>query len=238
MADNQPSFHNLRQFRLFDDLTPEVLRDLLPLLGLRHYHRGEFLFHMGESADRLFFLHQGIVKISRLLPNGEEHILDVFGPGDTFGELSLSDAKWRVGTAQALSEVTVRTMTEVVFNSVARSIPNFCLNAVRHLIDRQRRTLVYIEALTHVKKAGPRLLFILLDLAERYGRRSGDSYQLPVSLTQEDLASLTGLNRSTVSTLINDYRRSGVLGGHGHTLVIQRAPARALLAEAGLGSLD
>ena len=45
---------------------------------------------------------------------------------------------------------------------------------------------------------------------------------------------MVGLNRSTVSVLLNYYRRGGILGGQGGMLVIYAVPARALLEQAGL----
>jgi CRP-like cAMP-binding protein len=50
--------------------------------------RGEFIFHMGEEADRLYFLDKGTIKISVMSPEGEERILDILRAGNTFGDYS------------------------------------------------------------------------------------------------------------------------------------------------------
>jgi CRP-like cAMP-binding protein len=81
---------------------------------------------------------------------------------------------------------------------------------------------------------GERLLAILIDLGQRYGQPIADGYRLATELTQEDIARLVGLNRSTVSLLINRFRRDGVLGGHGRQLEIYQAPVQALLEQARL----
>ncbi len=234
MSDDQDSIWSLRNLHLFKDLTPEELRELSPFLDTHQYRRGEFIFHMGEEADRLYFLDKGTIKIAVMSPEGEERILDIFREGDTFGELFFAKTmRRRIGTAQAISDVAVRTMTGESFMGLMRTRPDLCLNFVRHLVEQQRRTLMRIEALMHID-AGPRLLAILLDLAERCGQRTGDCYTLPENLTQGDLARMVGLNRSTVSLLINDYRRKGLLGGHGDILIIYPTPARAFLRKAGL----
>jgi CRP/FNR family cyclic AMP-dependent transcriptional regulator len=82
------------------------------------------------------------------------------------------------------------------------------------------------------------LLAILLDLGERYGQPIVDGYRLAADLTQEDIAHLVGLDRSTTSLLINRYRRDGVLGGRGRLLEIYQTPVRALLEQAGLAMLE
>jgi CRP-like cAMP-binding protein len=53
-------------------------------------------------------------------------------------------------------------------------------------------------------------------------------------LTQENLAKMVGLNRSTASRIINDYRRRKILGGQRGMLVIYRSRTRTALKKAGL----
>jgi len=103
-----------------------------------------------------------------------------------------------------------------------------------YLIEDQRRTLVRLEAVMHMG-AGPRLLTFLLDLAERCGNQRGGYLTLaPGRFTQGELAQMVGLNRTTVTVLINEYRRKGVLGGRRNILLIHPARARAFLRKTGL----
>jgi CRP-like cAMP-binding protein len=204
-------------------------------LDVRYYRPGEFIFDMGEHAGRVYFLERGIIKITIVSPDGRERILDVVNAGDTFGETFLSIGRRRTAAAQSLTASTVRTMALEVFMSLMQTLPNLCLNFIQHLTELQRRTLVRLDAQMQMDR-GLRLLTVLLDLAERCGRRTGDAYTLPGELTQGELACMVGLNRSTVSVLLNYYRRIGILGGQGSTLVIHATPTRALVEGAGLFS--
>jgi CRP-like cAMP-binding protein len=233
MLYSEQSVWNLRNVHLFENLPPEELRALSPFLNVRRHRRGEFIFHAGEKADRLYFVDKGSVKISMFSINGEERVLDVLRAGDTFGELFLSRDKSRATTAQALTDTTLWTMAEEKFMEFVQFRPDLCLSFIRHLVDQQRRTLARMDTIMHVP-SGPRLLAVLLDLAERCAGREGDCYFLPRGLTQEDMARMAGLNRSTVSVLINEYRRKGILGGEGGTLSIHLKPVRAFLKKAGL----
>lgn len=218
---------------MFEELTPQDLSKLSPLLDIQAFARGQFLFHAGDKADRLYFVQKGMVKVNLLSPQGEERILDMFRPGDTFGELFLTAAKTRMYSAQALSDVVVWTMTEEAFKGFMQSRPDLCLNLVRHLIAHHRRTLARMGALMHAQ-AGPRLLAMLLDLGERIGLRTDESYTLPARLTQGFLARMTGLHRSTISAIVSDYRRRRILGGRRGRMVIWYRRAVALLREAGI----
>jgi CRP/FNR family transcriptional regulator, cyclic AMP receptor protein len=233
MPDGQDGSGNLRGVRLFKGLADRELRKLAPLLEARQYRPGQFIFQVGEKADCLYFLDRGIVKISLTSPEGEESLLDVLKAGDTFGELFFDKSRHRVVTAQAVTDVAVRLIMEEVFRGLMRTWPALCLSFIRHLVDQQRRTFTRLTALLHAA-SGPRLLAMLLDLGERCAPLVGDRYTLPGELTQENLAKMAGLNRSTASRIINDYRRRKILGGQRGMLVIYRSRTRTALKKAGL----
>lgn len=223
---------NLRNLHLFANLHPREIRALSGVLREAGYRRGEFLFHMGDTADRLYFLQKGSVKVSVVSQNGDERILEVFRPGDTFGELFLMTATRRLYAAQAMTNVLVYTMTGDAFHMLMRTRPELWHSFIRHLVWQQRRAMLRLEALLAMR-AGPRVLAALLDLSERAGRPIRGGRLLGLTPSQEELARLTGLHRSTVSTWINTYRRQGILGGRGRSIVIRETRARAVLDRAG-----
>lgn len=209
---------------------------LAPYLHTQHYRRGAFLFQAGEVADQLFWICQGIVKLSAPTLEGGERLLNIFWPGDFFGMLWLSRDQRRVSSAQALSPVTVQT-TNGGLTQFLRLCPELHTDLLQNMFDQQHRSTLRVEALLSAD-IGARLLAILLDLGERYGQPIVDGYRLAADLTQEDIAHLVGLDRSTTSLLINRYRRDGVLGGRGRLLEIYQTPVRALLEQAGLAMLE
>jgi CRP/FNR family transcriptional regulator, cyclic AMP receptor protein len=211
-------------------------RALAPYLHTQHYRRGAFLFQAGEVADQLFWICQGIVKLSAPTLEGGERLLNIFWPGDFFGMLWLSRDQRRVSSAQALSPVTVQT-TNGGLTQFLRLCPDLHTDLLQNMFDQQHRSTLRVEALLSAD-IGARLLAILLDLGERYGQPIVDGYRLAADLTQEHIAHLVGLDRSTTSLLINRYRRDGVLGGRGRLLEIYQTPVRALLEQAGLAMLE
>jgi CRP-like cAMP-binding protein len=221
---------------LFARLNDDERRALAPYLQTRHYRRGAFLFHVGEAADQLFWMYQGIVKVSALTLEGSERLLNIFWPGDIFGMICVSREGRRLGVAQAIAPVSVLTTTGTGLAQLLRLRPDLSTDLLQDLLDQQRRITLRVEALLSAD-TGDRLLAILLDLGQRYGQPIPDGYRLAADLTQEDIAHLVGLNRSTTTLLINRYRRDGVLGGHGRRLEIYQAPARALLEQTGMTML-
>jgi CRP-like cAMP-binding protein len=221
---------------LFARLTDGERRALAPYLHTQHYRRGAFLFHAGEVADQLFWIYSGIVKVSALTLEGGERLLNIFWPGDFFGMICVSGDQRRLAVAQAIAPTSALVTTSAGLAHILRLRPDLAGDLMQDLLDQQRRITLRVEALLSADIGG-RLLALLLDLGQRYGQPIPAGYRLAADLTQEDIARLAGLNRSTASLLINRYRRDGVLGGRGRRLEIYRAPAQALLEQAGIAML-
>jgi CRP-like cAMP-binding protein len=231
VAGPEAGIWSLRRLHLFAGLGAREIRALSGILREAIYRRGQYLFHMGDRADRLYFLQKGVVKVSVVSQTGNERILEVFRPGDTFGELFLMTGARRVYTAQAMTSVLVYTATGEAFRALIQTRPDLSHSFIRHLVQQQRRAMLRLQALLTLE-AGPRLLATLVDIGERVsGATQAPAWRLVLS--QDDLARMIGLHRSTVSTWINTYRRKGVLGGRGKVIVIRRARARAALVQAG-----
>src|SRR5262249_6014096 len=94
---------------LFARLTDDERRALAPHVHTQRYRRGAFLFHVGEVADQLFWMYQGIVKVSALTLEGGERLLNIFWPGDSFGMICVGSDQRRLGVAQAIAPVSVLT---------------------------------------------------------------------------------------------------------------------------------
>ena len=227
---------NLRDVELFSSLEPHEIEEIMRVMPSYEYQRGQYVFYAGDVADSLFVLHSGTVKVSYITLNGDEKVLNIFKPGDVFGELFLGKYRHRIGEAQALEHVVVGRLCEETFLDLVARFPRIALNFMRHLADFQRETLARMHALMRME-ARYRLLGTLLSVARRYCCTDGSWFELPASLTQEDIANMAGLNRSTVSTLINELRRENILGGSGRSLAVNRAAVETILEEAGFDVL-
>ena len=220
----------------------------LPLLGglspdeharvLRHarvftFLRDQPIFRVGEPATAVYFLLDGLVKVMYGNPRGDESTIAIFQSGDTFGELFLGKYRFRVGTAVALLPTRIASIAENDLIDLFEQIPRFSLNFMRHLADRNREALARMHALMHVD-ARSRLLGVLYNLSRHHCCGRDDWFELPDAITQSDIATMSCLNRSTVSLLLNDLRRTGILGGSGRTLRVNDPAVHAILEDAGL----
>lgn len=223
---------DLAQLTVSDGLSSSQLDHITRSLRQVRYKQGEFVFNTGETAHSLFLLIEGLVKVSYISIDGDEKVLDVFDAGDIFGELFLGKYRHRIGQATALSDAVVYKLSEAELYRLIQDYPVIGINFVRRQSDEQREMFARMHALLRAD-AQCRLLGVLLGLSRHHCCAKDNQFTLNALITQEDLANMAGLNRSTVSSLINKLRRQGVLGGSGRALIVHIPQVEALLEKTG-----
>lgn len=221
---------NLRKLNLFAGLKPETMEQVLSIVTVKHFQRGEFVFQPGDECDRLYLLQYGRIKTYVVSEQGQEKIMHVFYPGDAFGGLLFGTTYGELPWAEALEDVIVAYMDEVAFKRFMQAFPDLCMNIFRYMADHHADDMRRLESFIHTDTSH-RLLMALLNLGDRLGYSEAESFQLAPGFTHEELANMVGVARTTVSELISQLRRDGVLGGHGRSLIVNRRAAERCLQE-------
>jgi CRP/FNR family transcriptional regulator, cyclic AMP receptor protein len=212
------------EWPLLSDLPAEDLRELLAIARRRTFERGEVVFHREDPADSLHLVVRGRFGARVVTPLGDTVLLDVLGPGQSFGELALllPDSR-RSATVSALEVGETRSVLRDDFARLQRSHPGVKDVLLRLLGDQLRRAsdrLVeahYVDADTRVRRR-------LLELAETYSSSSGKGV---VPLTQEELAAMAGTSRATVNRVLREEQRRGAVAlSRGRVAVLDAAELR------------
>jgi len=194
------------EWPLLADLPSADVRALLSIARRRTFRRGEVVFHRDDPADSLHLIVRGRFGARVVTPLGDEVLLDVMGPGRSFGELAvLEDGSRRSATVSALEEGETRSVFRDDFLRLEREHPEVKDVLLRLLADQLRRASERIVE-AHYVDADTRVRRRLVELAQAYG--SGDGKAL-VPLTQEDVAAMAGTSRATVNRVLRDEQRRG-----------------------------
>ena len=202
------------EWPLLADLPEEDVRQLLSIASRRTFARGEVVFHRDDPADSLHLVARGRFGARVLTPLGDSVLVDVLGPGQSFGELALllADAR-RSATVEALEAGETRSVFRDDFTLLQREHPGVKDVLLRLLADQLRRSTErvveahYVDAETRVRRR-------LLDLAETY--EAG-----VVPLTQEDIAAMAGTSRATVNRVLREEQKLGAVAlARGRTAVL------------------
>lgn len=212
---NVPFFNNLQQ-----EDAAELAGRLIP----RRFGAGQVIFHLGDPGGLLYIISRGKVKISYTTPEGQEVVLAILGPGEFFGELALLDDSPRSATAEALEPTEAWTLHRDDFIHYISENPAFALHVLQTLAQHIRRLNAQLADIFFLDLPG-RLARTLLNLAGQHGRTTEDGTLIDLSLTQTDLAEMTGATRVSINKALGRFRRSGwiTISGRRVTLIDKQA---------------
>lgn len=208
-------------WQLLASLDDVERRRLLETTHRRRFARGEALVREGEASDSLHLVASGRLAVRITTAAGENATLNVLGPGDYFGELSLLDGhQTRSATVVALEPAETLSLTAAAFRELR----------LRHRASEQ---LLLTLMARRVEELSARLLEALYDgLDRRVHRRLAElaatyagaaAGPVVIPLTQEHLAELVGGTRPSVNQVLQRLGAEGVVElGRGRITVVDR----------------
>jgi CRP/FNR family transcriptional regulator len=202
-----------------------ALPDVSRLSSLRRFTS---LFTQGQSADALYFIEEGLVKLTRTNDTGDRIILSIAGPGDLIGEeVMAADASVYQADSEVLTSATLHRIPRDTLQRVLLQNGELAGAVIDFLLNRRKMLAQKVELLC-LHDVEYRILFYLADLASLVGPDSGaEGYHLPI--TQAELADLIGATRETTSTTLNQLERKGLVKLSRRLLTI---PSPAMLRNA------
>ncbi len=192
-------------------LTTAVRHELLSTDGVTKFaqsRRFTSIFSEGDPAEALYFLETGLVKLYKRDHDNKEIIIQIFGPGELFGEQALGPAHSRTVSAEMLQEGSVYAIPRNIFAKFCDEHAGFWRQFSDLVLSRERELQKKIELLC-LQDVEYRIMYYLAELASLFGGRNGHEYMLPLS--QGELASLIGATRETTSTTLNTLARTGLI---------------------------
>lgn len=200
----------LGQAVLFADLMPEQLASVDERCHVQGFSSGEPIYHAGDAARRIFVVATGMVKTIRTSMDGRETLLDLCGPGDFFGAVPALGQERHSESAWTLTPTCLLTLDAREYDAVMKEHPVVALAALADLARRLEESQESVHRLS-VASLDQRLAAVLILLAEKVGEPWGEAVLLQVPLTREDLAAMTGAATESVSRLLSNWRRDGLI---------------------------
>lgn len=220
-----------KRFALFAELDDRELAAVAAVAKPRHYEKEEVVFHEDESGDVFCLIRDGRVKVTMISPEGKEIILSVLGSGDFFGEMALLDNQPRSATVIALEPLDVLTIWRTEFLQLLNENFSITRKILAELSRRLRTASDRIESLQTMDVNG-RLARYLLELARKSGKVLANGYVAVTRPTHQSIANTIGTSRETVSRLIHDLMRQGLLVAEGKTIYLPQSAIEHFKAEA------
>jgi CRP/FNR family transcriptional regulator, cyclic AMP receptor protein len=195
---------------LFKILCPHKVK----AMGSNHefvkFTKDKFIYIEDDLCTHVYLIVDGRVKLGHYLDDGREVVSAILTGGEIFGELALAGEEKRRDFAQAMTETTVCPLTidelkELMVTNRDLSFKILKLVGLRLMkLERKLELLVFKDART-------RIIEFLKDAASWKGTKVGFETMIKTKLTHQDIASLTGTSRQTVTTILNDLKDQNLI---------------------------
>lgn len=200
----------LRQAQLFASLTDPQLNYLAEHAVAKRYAADELVFSEGEPCAGLWIVSDGSIRIFKTAASGREQILGVEGPGSSVAELPVFDGGNYPASVSSVTDSVLIFVAKKDFHSLVLHHPEVALKVLKVVGARLRRLVGIIEELSFTT-VRHRLAAHFLRIAKTEGKTTPQGIELPMSGSQQELASHIGTVRELVSRNVSRLQAEGVI---------------------------
>lgn len=195
----------LRTTAFFRRLGPDDRTRLSAVSRAVTYRRGDAIFKEGDASDDLLVIASGRVKVFKMTAAGKDVILEIFSAGDPLGAVAAYEGRPYPASAVALDETTCIVVPRQPFFALLEQYPSLVRGLLVGLTQRLVELTNRVVDLTG-GRVEPRFARLFLKMAAERGRPERDGVFIPMVLSRQELADLTG---TTIETSIRIMSRWG-----------------------------
>lgn len=196
-----------------------MIRELAARGQLRNFPKNAVIINEGEPGESLFVILSGKLKVYVSDDEGREMIVDIHGPGELVGEMSL-DGRPRSASVMTLEPTQCAALTRAELRAAIAASPDIAMGLIAMLIERVRVATEKVKNLALMDVYG-RVVRLLLELARDDG---GGRLVVPERLTQQDIAERVGASRDMISRIFKDLTVGGYVSVDNRTITLHRKP--------------
>ncbi len=193
--------------------------------------------HMDQKI--LYLIKSGKVRLYRLTESGKELTVDILETGHVFGEIGTFTTGSENLYAEAWEDSVICRIDREQFEKIIRENPSISLKLLEIISSRLKEVEELLEYMAY-SSTRKRLLFLLNKLTEKFGDKlSSNSAEewaaLDIYITHQELASMMGSIRETVTALLNEFNAEGIVrkSGRRGTMEVHSVRLKCALKEEG-----
>ena len=179
---------------------------------IARYGTDQTVFTQGESADSVFYVMQGKVKVTVVSEQGKEAIVAILGPDEFCGEGCLAGQTRRMATVATMMDSELMRIDKKAMIRVLHEEPAFSEMFIARLLARTIR--VEEDLVDQLFNSSEKRLARALLLLANFGKE-GKPEPVVGKVSQETLAEMIGTTRSRVSFFMNKFRDLGLIDYNG-----------------------
>ena len=199
---------------------PQKSTHLLDQHSHKKFKKGEYIYLPEESADKIYFLTSGQIKVGSYGESGKEITKAILRDGEVFGEMALVSKDKRRDFAYAMQDSIVCMLTVNEMKSLMRDRNGLTLFIMKILGSRVLDMENRLESLVF-KDSRSRIIEYLIELNDKRGQRVGYEWVVRNFITHQEIANLTATSRQSVTTVLNELRNRNLITFNRKRLLIR-----------------
>ncbi len=226
--DNKPGrFDELRRSHLFSQASDAELATLTVGMQELKLAAADTLFMHGDPAQRFFLVREGQIKLFRISPEGQEKIIEIIRPGQTFAEavMFMGTRERYPVNAQAVTETRLYAFEQKPFLKALAESTEICFGMLSSMSRRLHMLVNQIDGLA-LQNATCRLAMYLLEQAPK---AVVESPEIELTTPKGNIASQLAIQPETFSRILAKLKRHGLIEVHrNHIALINLRGLRGL----------
>lgn len=193
---------------IFSNLTHEEMMEVASITSEKTYEKGEMIYTAGDLGQKLYVIHEGKVKITRISEAGKEQVIRVLGPGEFLGELSLFSPEPLTDNGEILEKTILCLIDGENLKELMGKYQPITWKIMEELSQRLTKAENLIENIS-IHGVEKRLAGTLLHMADEDG-------QVLLTMSKKDFASHMGMSQETLSRKLTVFQEMGLIKLKGH----------------------
>jgi CRP/FNR family transcriptional regulator, dissimilatory nitrate respiration regulator len=195
---------------LFNELSPAELQRLATGCQLRRLARGDMVFHLGQPCEEFHVTVMGQVKLFALAPSGQEKVIELVGPGNSFAEALMFTGKPYIVNAQALTDSLVLTVKKQAVLTEIEQDPRFSLRMLAGISRRLHGLVHDVEAYALHSGLQRVIGYLLRDQAVE-DCATGEVVTVSLPVSKATIASRLSLTPEYFSRVLHELETAGLI---------------------------
>jgi CRP-like cAMP-binding protein len=200
----------LRVTPIFSRLAPADRKNIAEVARVQVFARGDVIFEQDSPSDAFYAIASGRVKIFKMMPNGKDVILEVFGPGDPLGAVAAYMDRPFPASAAAIEDTLCVIIPRAAFFRLIETQPSLVRGLLLGLTTRLVELTNRLAELTG-GRIEPRFARLFLKLASQMGHGERGGTFIPLTLSRQELADLTGTTIETCIRIMSRWNKDDVV---------------------------
>jgi len=200
----------LNKSTFFSSVSEATKKEISQLFMEDKFQKDDYIYFEGDGPEWFHIVQEGRVKLIKHSDSGKDVILQVYVPGDMFGETSLFDRQPYAASAQAMEPSTILKLPRKDFFLFFSRHPFVATEMIMELGRQLREAHATIKSLA-VDRVEQRLASILLRLADKLGTPKNSGILINLSLTRQDLADMAGTTVETTIRVMSRFTKTKIL---------------------------